>query len=168
MEFGTHYLKIWQLNYLNILLWPSFTLFSPKFVNKDFKWQVPPCTPLKGKEASLHLKTKEHCVDSRRTSLAVLPHLLHFPYTLRSSIFLHSGPVVIKSSINTLNFNNIFEALFLYSHMFLCLVKLPWLNKYICFSPVNLSLSVEFSDLTRDPKTAEENCSFLIRCTSMQ
>ena len=67
--------KYGNLNFLNILLWPSFTLFSPEFVNKDFKWQVPPCTPSKGKEASLPLKTKEHWVDSRRMSRAVLPPL---------------------------------------------------------------------------------------------
>ena len=38
--------------------------------------------------------------------------MLHFPHTLRSAIFLHSGPLVIKSNINTLNFNNFFEAVY--------------------------------------------------------
>lgn len=66
--------------------------------------------------------------------------LLHSPYTLCPIKAFLSSPLFIKPGIQTLRLNCFFRSSFLYTGC--CIMKN--LNKYICFSPVNLTISLVF------------------------
>lgn len=86
------------------------------------------------------------------------------PYAI---LFLHDCPFIIKPSTKRHRSSWLFGVggvvfgfSFHYEVKRLCLVKLT-LDKSVCFAPVTLSLSVDFSGPDRDPKRVEGNFLFL-------
>lgn len=84
-------------------------------------------------------------------------YLLH----LNLSFFLHNCPLFIKSSIKI--HVSLCIRVFISLWSLLCHLK-HILNKLICFSHVNLSLSVRFSDPARDSKRIKKNPFPLLQC----
>lgn len=78
------------------------------------------------------------------------------PLTLCCILSSRNFSFFIKTSIKKLGFNH-FGGGSSFPYKGSCIIlRLRW-NKFVCFAPINLSLSVYSSDLARDPKRVKEN-----------
>lgn len=162
MVFRTCYPQIQQVGILNTISWKTlreqqkqkdhFDFLpcpsSPKTGHKILLWKVSPYTPRK--QASFSPKRKVHW-ECKQTSLAkFLPvycaslRLLNLSYPTQLST-LHS--TYCKNTLS-LGLHYLMKA-----PLYIKLI----LNKFVCFSPFNLFLSVLFLDPTGDIKKVEEN-----------
>lgn len=104
------------------------------------------------KGASLLPKREEIQKKINKYTLLSFHSLLHLPHTI---IVCHDCPFFIKQSIKCSGLNISLGLHFLKKA--LCHITSL---KFVCFSPVNLYFSVQFSDPVKDTKRVKESFSF--------
>lgn len=125
-------------------LWPSLCLFSSSS-HKTLTWDVP---WRKGPSVSPRWRRPERIGTNRSCQVP--------PFATFCSLFYHICPRL--STLQQTQHQNTWASpnlqVFIFLGRPLCHIKRIW-NKCACFSPVNLFLSVKFSDPARGPKKVE-------------
>ena len=147
MWFGTHYSKIWQLGMLTVLAegvckkWKKqegHSNLPPSLLKKGIKPSSENCLPCKRRKGtSLSLKTKDAGRNLNKQSWLRPPSSPHLSQTLSMADISPRLSSLHQTSHKNTQLNHFFGSLLSYKGS--CVIKFL-LNKFVCFSPVNLFL----------------------------